>query len=1191
MTRAAQPWATLLSLSLSLGLAACGGEATEPLGDGGIGGADGGGGDSGADRDGGFIAVGEVLLSATQLDFGAVVIGTRVSEDVVVSNPQDHAVRVALGDLSGPDAALFELALDVPKDGNTFTLEPGAQARLTFTFSPTAAQRSVATVALDSCQGTCPASIALVAEGVLTGIQCPATFDLGVWNPGACLHGQVICENLGNATETVGTATVTDSAGGAFLGASAQVGSVGPGEQLRVDVTFCPAAFQSYTGALVVSTTAPAEVSHTVALTGRGGGADVACAPATLALGLTGPGRAVTGQVLCTNAGFEEAQLTATLAGGGDFAVAGGSPSAIPPGGAVAVVVTFSSNTLGARQDTLRISTNDPDSPNLEIPVTAEVVDLLPCQVSAEPASLDFGAVSPGDRRRAAVTLANRGVTDCVVAGFLDATAAPFTAQLPATPQAIAPGAALTFEVTFAPTTGGAATASVSVSFQNPGSPELVVPIQGEGATPPVTAEPSPVDFGPVAVGCASPETRTITLRRTAPGNGQVTQVELITTTSVAFSLNTGPLPRNLGFLQTMQVELTFTPPAVGAFGAQLRVVSSNGPAVVVPVTGVGQPTSTRTDTVNLARPPVDVLFVVDDSCSMAAAQAALGDAMPDFVAAFAQRGVDFQIGVVTTDMTDPAKSGRLQGTPTFVTPSSPNLLDDLAARMQPGTGGSGTEQGLRAAVAAVTAPLAVTANSGFLRPGADLAVVWLTDEEDASQGGTTVADYLAGLRAAAGTQALRLAGIAGPTPNGCDGPYGSAQAGARYAALIGSTSDGLLLSYCDDMLQNLLQVSAALFGEDAVELSAQPAIPTLQVRVNGAAVPRLDAQGNANWSYELATNRVTFGAPLPQGATVSVTYDAFCLSPTCGDGVQDPNELCDDMNNANDDACINCVSAACGDAFVQVGVEACDDGNADQSDACLADCSAAACGDGFVQAGVEECDDGNTAGGDACPATCRYYVGSGPASVPFNERANLTPVTFTGGGNNPNDDGAAQVVLPFGFGFFGAAATATVTVSPNGYINFGPPATAQQSLANTAIPSAGTPNALIAAWWEDLLVDNNVQGGAAVGWTVEGTAPARVAVFQWRDVRVASHSTNRHRRFTFQIHLEESTGVIRLAYGTTETALAAPTQTSASAGIEDATGTLGYEALGCSPACTGPARGGNNPSGFPEQTEVVFTP
>ena len=66
--------------------------------------------------------------------------------------------------------------------------------------------------------------------------------------------------------------------------------------------------------------------------------------------------------------------------------------------------------------------------------------------------------------------------------------------------------------------------------------------------------------------------------------------------------------------------------------------------------------------------------------------------------------------------------------------------------------------------------------------------------------------------------------------------------------------------------------------------------------------------------------------------------------------------------------------SAACGDGLLEVGVEACDDGNQDDGDGCTSLCELAICGDGFIQKDVEQCDDENkvnlgTAYSDNCPA------------------------------------------------------------------------------------------------------------------------------------------------------------------------------------------------------------------------------
>jgi cysteine-rich repeat protein len=63
-------------------------------------------------------------------------------------------------------------------------------------------------------------------------------------------------------------------------------------------------------------------------------------------------------------------------------------------------------------------------------------------------------------------------------------------------------------------------------------------------------------------------------------------------------------------------------------------------------------------------------------------------------------------------------------------------------------------------------------------------------------------------------------------------------------------------------------------------------------------------------------------------------------------------------------------VAGSCGNGVVEPGEE-CDDGNTADNDACLSNCRFAACGDGRVRARVEECDDGNQKNGDGCSSRC----------------------------------------------------------------------------------------------------------------------------------------------------------------------------------------------------------------------------
>ena len=155
-------------------------------------------------------------------------------------------------------------------------------------------------------------------------------------------------------------------------------------------------------------------------------------------------------------------------------------------------------------------------------------------------------------------------------------------------------------------------------------------------------------------------------------------------------------------------------------------------------------------------------------------------------------------------------------------------------------------------------------------------------------------------------------------------------------------------------------------------------------------------------------------------GAVATATCDANCTVPVCGDGTRNTaaGEQCDDMDSDNNDVCRNdCMNNVCGDSFVNVGVETCDDGNTSNESSCpygVAVCQLCnmncmavenltgnVCGDG-TPGGPEACDDGNTLTENACPygmssctlcnATCSApimpstvtYCGDGTTQMPM---------------------------------------------------------------------------------------------------------------------------------------------------------------------------------------------------------------
>jgi cysteine-rich repeat protein len=95
-----------------------------------------------------------------------------------------------------------------------------------------------------------------------------------------------------------------------------------------------------------------------------------------------------------------------------------------------------------------------------------------------------------------------------------------------------------------------------------------------------------------------------------------------------------------------------------------------------------------------------------------------------------------------------------------------------------------------------------------------------------------------------------------------------------------------------------------------------------------------------------------------------------LCVPPTCGNGVLDPLEQCDDGNNIGGDGCPADCSATCGDGVVDPG-EVCDDGNTTSGDGCSQDCQIIEkCGNGHLDPN-EQCDDGNLRDHDGCSGRC----------------------------------------------------------------------------------------------------------------------------------------------------------------------------------------------------------------------------
>lgn len=280
---------------------------------------------------------------------------------------------------------------------------------------------------------------------------------------------------------------------------------------------------------------------------------------------------------------------------------------------------------------------------------------------------------------------------------------------------------------------------------------------------------------------------------------------------------------------------------------------------------------------VQVTIPQVDVLFVVDNSCSMEEEQEALGANFPAFLEFFVGSGLDYHIGVTSTDMNDPLHSGALrevdglrwlqEGT------DEPEALLDQMVNM--GTEGHWVEKGRAAAYTAVEL-LGESTNQGFVREDAGLHITVVSDEDDESDGSPIsrqeFIDWMLGVRD--NRQLVSFNSIVGPA-TGC---ATALEPGSDYLSIT-SAVGGVDWSICTpewDGVLELLGFRAAGLQQEFF-LSQLPVPGSVAVSVESQGVTSLFEPGT-EFVYDERRNSITFVDYLPLELDV-VTIDYKLLS------------------------------------------------------------------------------------------------------------------------------------------------------------------------------------------------------------------------------------------------------------------------------------------------------------------------
>ena len=200
-------------------------------------------------------------------------------------------------------------------------------------------------------------------------------------------------------------------------------------------------------------------------------------------------------------------------------------------------------------------------------------------QLTCTPTSLRFGDIVVGQTETLLVTLTNTGQTSVSISRIA-AGNSEFTTSYLSLPLVLLAGQSVDLSVSFTPTAKGWTGGTIKFS-SNSSNASLPLEVAGSGvSSAALTASPSIVSFGQVAIGTSSTVPVVITNNRSWKVPLSALQI-----TGGGFSMSGPPVPLTLGVGQSVTLIVAFAPLSAGTTGGSLFF---SDPGLVIPLTGTG---------------------------------------------------------------------------------------------------------------------------------------------------------------------------------------------------------------------------------------------------------------------------------------------------------------------------------------------------------------------------------------------------------------------------------------------------------------------------------------------------------------------------------------------------------------------------------------------------------------------------
>src|SRR6202050_2304790 len=344
--------------------------------------------------------------SVTSVSFGSIAVGNTATQSLTVTNTGLGAVTISGATLTGAGFTVV--------GGNPFgTMGVGRSSTIQLHFPPTSGGATPGSLTILSDASNAPLAIAIAGTGTQPGLTiAPSALTFGNVVMGQNGTQSVKVTNSGTSALTINLATVAGTGFG-IRGLSSPT-NLNAGQSLSFNAQFAPAAAGGAAGRLTLTEQAPGS-PQVLSMVGTGVATNstLVANPGSEAFGNVATGSNSQKSITLTNNGNASATITAVSATGSGFSATGlATPLVLAVNQSTTFTAQFAPTTAGAAAGSILITSTASDA-TVAIALSGTGVQ---GNLTANPASINFGGLLVGASGSVSVTLTNAGTARVAIA-------------------------------------------------------------------------------------------------------------------------------------------------------------------------------------------------------------------------------------------------------------------------------------------------------------------------------------------------------------------------------------------------------------------------------------------------------------------------------------------------------------------------------------------------------------------------------------------------------------------------------------------------------------------------------------------------------------------------------------------------------------------------------------------------------